>query len=69
VVETIAALLQMQHGRLHGSINIDNMDPAVDLDVCANGPVDHQTQIFLKNSFGFGGINCCALWGRMDRAT
>lgn len=66
VVETIAALLQMKHGRLHGSINIDVLDPAVDLDVCANGPVDHRTEIFLKNSFGFGGINCCALWRRHD---
>ncbi len=66
VVETIAGLLQMRHGRLHGSINIDAMDPAVDLDVCANGPVDHQSEVMLKNSFGFGGINCCALWRRGD---
>lgn len=62
VVETIAGLLQMKHGRLHGSINIDAIDPQVDLDVCASGPVDHRSELMLKNSFGFGGINCCALW-------
>ena len=66
VVETIAALLQMQNGRLHPSINIEQLDPEVDLDVCANTAVDHQTNIFLKNSFGFGGINCCALWQRVE---
>ncbi|MCC7382732.1 MAG: beta-ketoacyl-[acyl-carrier-protein] synthase family protein [Deltaproteobacteria bacterium] len=65
-VETVGALLQMQHGRLHPSINIENLDPAVDLDVCANKPVDHQTRIFLKNSFGFGGLNVCAMWKKVD---
>lgn len=62
VVETVAALLQMKYGRLHASINVETLDPEVDLDICANRAVDHQTRIFLKNSFGFGGINCCALW-------
>jgi len=66
-VETVAGLLQMQHGRLHPSINIETIDPAVgDLDVCANAPVDHQIEIMLKNSFGFGGLNCCALYRRFD---
>jgi 3-oxoacyl-(acyl-carrier-protein) synthase len=29
--------------------------------------VDHQIQIMLKNSFGFGGLNCCALFRRFDK--
>jgi len=61
-VETVAGLMQMKHGRLHPSINIEELDPEVDLDVCANQAVDFQPRIMLKNSFGFGGINCCALW-------
>jgi len=65
-VETVAGLLQMQHGKLHPSINIDNMDPEIDLDVCANEAVDHQIEIMLKNSFGFGGLNCCSLLRRFD---
>lgn len=60
-VETVAAILQMRGGRLHPSINIEALDPAVDLDVCAGGPVDLRPRHVLKNSFGFGGINCCAL--------
>lgn len=61
VVETVAAVLQMNHNRLHPSVNIDNLDPEVDLDVCANVAVDHEVRCLMKNSFGFGGINCCAL--------
>lgn len=61
-VETVAGLLQMRAGRLHRSINIDELDPAVDLDVCRDGPVDRRLRVMLKNSFGFGGINCVSLW-------
>ena len=65
-VETVAGLLQMQAGRLHPSINIDELDPEVDLDVCREGPVDHHVRVMLKNSFGFGGINCVSLWRRYE---
>lgn len=61
VVETVAAVLQMCDGRLHQSINIDELDPAVDLDVCRDGPVRHRVRTLMKNSFGFGGINCVSL--------
>lgn len=60
-VETVAGVLQMQAGRLHRSINIDELDPAVDLDVCRDGPVDRRVRVMLKNSFGFGGINCVSV--------
>ncbi len=65
-VETVAAVLQMQRGWLHPSINIENLDPEVDLDVCANEPVKHEVRTLLKNSFGFGNINCCALLRRYE---
>ncbi len=66
LVETIAGLMQMKHGKLHPTINIGQLDPDVDLDVCADGPVDHQIRYMLKNSFGFGGINCCSLIKRFE---
>jgi 3-oxoacyl-(acyl-carrier-protein) synthase len=65
-VETVAALLQMREGRLHRSINIDELDPEVDLDVCRDGPVQCDIEILMKNSFGFGGINCVSLFRRYD---
>ena len=65
-VETVAGLLQMHARRLHRSINIDELDPEVDLDVCRDGPVDCQPTVMVKNSFGFGGINCVSVWRRYD---
>ncbi|MFW5747551.1 MAG: beta-ketoacyl-[acyl-carrier-protein] synthase family protein [bacterium] len=66
LVETIGGLLQMKHGRLHPTTNIDVLDPEVDLDVCKDGPVDYPVRLMLKNSFGFGGINCCSLIKRYE---
>ncbi len=66
IVETIGGILQMRNGRLHPTINIDRLDPAVDLDVCANGPVNHEIRVMLKNSFGFGGVNACSLIRRWE---
>lgn len=66
VVETVAAVLQMRAGRLHPSINIDELDAEVDLDVCRHGPVDLPVRYLMKNSFGFGGINCVSILGRWE---
>jgi 3-oxoacyl-(acyl-carrier-protein) synthase len=67
VVETIAAVLQMNAGWLHPSINIDELDPEVDLDVCAgHAAVKHDIRYLMKNSFGFGGINCVSILKRFE---
>ncbi|MEM8813731.1 MAG: beta-ketoacyl-[acyl-carrier-protein] synthase family protein [Pseudomonadota bacterium] len=66
-VETIAAILQMRAGRIHRSINIDELDPEVDLDVTADGNVDLTVRRFMKNSFGFGGINCVGVFADYDQ--
>ena len=67
-VETIAAVLQMREGTLHRSINIDDIDPEVDLDVCRDGNSRWPVRTLLKNSFGFGGINCVAVLRRYDES-
>ncbi len=66
LVETVGGLLQMKYGKLHPTINIAQKDPEIDMDICENGPVDHQIHYMLKNSFGFGGINCCSLIKRYE---
>jgi 3-oxoacyl-(acyl-carrier-protein) synthase len=66
IVETVAAVLQMNAGKLHPSINIDELDPDVDLDVCAKGPVDCEVRYLMKNAFGFGGINCVSVLKRFE---
>jgi 3-oxoacyl-(acyl-carrier-protein) synthase len=62
-VELIGAIMQMNNSTLHPSINIDNIDPECEgLDVCANKKVEnYNVDYILKNSFGFGGINCCSV--------
>ncbi len=63
-VELIGAIMQMNNGMIHPSINIDELDPevaATGIDVCANKAVKHDVKYLLKNSFGFGGINCCSV--------
>ena len=64
-VELIGAIMQMNHSTLHPSINIDELDPeiaAMGIDVCANKKVEnYEFDYILKNSFGFGGINCCSI--------
>ena len=66
VVESIAAILQMRAGVLHPSINIDELDPEIDLDVCRGAPTPFPVEHVLKNAFGFGGINCVSVLGRCD---
>jgi 3-oxoacyl-(acyl-carrier-protein) synthase len=61
LVETIGGILQLAHGKLVRTTNIDEPAPEVDLDVMAAGPADTDARIMLKNSFGFGGLNCCSL--------
>jgi 3-oxoacyl-(acyl-carrier-protein) synthase len=61
LVETIGGILQMQNGVLHPTINIKEADPEIKMDICANEAVDYKVTYMLKNSFGFGGLNCCSL--------
>jgi 3-oxoacyl-(acyl-carrier-protein) synthase len=65
-VETVAAIMQMNNGKLHPSINVDELDPEIDLDICRGRVVDHNVRIFMKNSFGFGGINAVSLFKRWE---
>jgi 3-oxoacyl-(acyl-carrier-protein) synthase len=61
VVETVASVLQIRSGRLHPSINIDRLDPEIDLDICANHAIQYPVRFMLNNAFGFAGINSASL--------
>ncbi len=62
-LELVAAVLQMQHGILHPTINLDEQDPALDLDFVPNVAREQSITCTLSNSFGFGGINSCIAVG------
>jgi 3-oxoacyl-(acyl-carrier-protein) synthase len=68
IVESIAAILQMNAGKLHPSINIDELDPEVDLEICRGHVVETPVNYVMKNSFGFGGINCVSILKKFDRS-
>jgi len=57
VVESIACLLAMQNQTIPPTINLDNLDPQVDLDVTPNTPKKRTIEYALNNGFGFGGHN------------
>jgi 3-oxoacyl-[acyl-carrier-protein] synthase-1 len=64
VVEAAIAIWQMKRGEFHQSHNIEILDPAVDLNVCARSNVKKEVEVFLNNSFGMGGINSASLFKR-----
>jgi len=56
-VEAIAAIACMNAGFVHPTINLDEPDPACDLDYVPHVARRHAQRIVLSNSFGFGGQN------------
>ena len=46
------------------TLNLDNQDPAIDLDVVAGSPRRQRIDYALSNSIGFGGHNVALAVGR-----
>jgi 3-oxoacyl-[acyl-carrier-protein] synthase II len=64
-VETVAAILVMNRGIIHPTINYETPDPECDLDYVPNVARKAQVNVCLKNSFGLGGENCCLVLKRI----
>jgi 3-oxoacyl-[acyl-carrier-protein] synthase II len=58
-VEGVFALMTLAEQRLPPTINYDEPDPAIELDVVPNVARDAKVGHILSNSFGFGGQNTC----------
>jgi 3-oxoacyl-[acyl-carrier-protein] synthase II len=63
-VEAVISLLSLQNGMLPPTINYDEPDPAIPLDVVPNVARKANIRTVLSNSFGFGGQNTCLVLGR-----
>lgn len=61
-VETIAAILQMKGGFVHGMPNLEELDGPEYFNI-PRTTVQARIRNFMKNSFGFGGHNACIVVG------
>jgi len=65
-IEAIFSALTLFKGILPPTINVDNQDPACNLDVVANVARRHGVRHVLSNSFGFGGTNASLVFSQLD---
>ncbi|MBN1596172.1 beta-ketoacyl-ACP synthase II [candidate division FCPU426 bacterium] len=60
-IEFVAVVKSIMEQTLHPTINLDNPDPACDLDYITEGARQTTVNCVLTNSFGFGGHNVSVL--------
>ncbi len=65
-IEAVYCILALFHGILPPTINLENPDPACDLDYVPNKARPAAIKAALSNSFGFGGVNACLIFKRLD---
>ncbi|GAA5421371.1 beta-ketoacyl-ACP synthase II [Tetragenococcus halophilus] len=65
-IESVASLLALQHQFVPASINIEEKDPEIDLNVVQNQSIDANLEYVLSNSMGFGGHNAVLLMKRWE---
>ena len=63
IVESVFALLALQHGLLPGTLNSVDPDPACAPQIRFDN-ASRPVRLAMNNSFGFGGNNCSLLFGR-----
>jgi 3-oxoacyl-[acyl-carrier-protein] synthase II len=63
-VEAAFSLMTMRESVIPPTINYDNPDPAIVLDVVPNRKRNAEVGTVLSNSFGFGGQNTCLVMAR-----
>lgn len=68
VVESIACILALQNQVVPPTINCDNLDPQIDIDVTPNKPRERKIDYALNNGFGFGGHNGCVILRKAPEA-
>lgn len=62
ITEALIAVEALKRGVIPGSMNLQELDHQLDLSVQANN-VNKDCDYVMSNSFGFGGNNCCLVFG------
>lgn len=65
-METVAVVKTIETGIIHPTANLEEPDPACDLDYVPNVARKADVRVALKNSFGFGGQNSCLVVTRYE---
>jgi beta-ketoacyl ACP synthase len=63
-VESILTVLALRDQVIPPTLNLENLDPEIDLDVVAGKPRTADFNYAINNSFGFGGHNVALTFGR-----
>ncbi|MEV6768503.1 KasA/KasB family beta-ketoacyl-ACP synthase [Nocardia sp. NPDC051030] len=63
-LEAIISVLTLRDQVIPPTLNLENQDPEIDLDVVHTKPRHTNIDFALNNSFGFGGHNAAVLFGR-----
>ncbi|HUE35147.1 MAG TPA: 3-oxoacyl-ACP synthase KasB [Mycobacterium sp.] len=63
-VESILTVLALRDQLIPPTLNLENLDPEIDLDVVAGKPRPGDYRYAINNSFGFGGHNVAIAFGR-----
>ncbi|WP_040772774.1 KasA/KasB family beta-ketoacyl-ACP synthase [Nocardia pneumoniae] len=63
-LESVLTVLSLRDAIVPPTLNLDNQDPEVDLDVVSGRPRTGRIDYAVNNSFGFGGHNVALAFGR-----
>ena len=63
-VEAIYSIMALNTGVIPPTINLENQDPACDLDYTPNVARPAKLSVAMSNSFGFGGTNGTVVFKR-----
>ena len=63
-VESILTVQALRDGVVPPTLNLENLDPEIDLDVVFKAPRQGDYKYAINNSFGFGGHNVALAFGR-----
>lgn len=61
-IEAVACLLTIRDGVIPPTVHLDTLDPACEIRVVVDEPLERPVRVALNNSFGFGGNNSCVVF-------